>query len=519
MPMSVDFLGPEDVVTTFLVNLDPRGDHPGGIEDPADFTLVKGCAKRHAIEHSDTIRVCTPGYYREDGPSLVWDLQEGVVAADPQVEERQIDPADLQELERIDADLDHEDPLRGAIGEMTTKRLTVRQTVETSFTYGNNCLIWCTSFKPSDEEEWAVWRASLKPSYDHVTTIHDPHLFARTLGSIAFQQKGLLGDPLIFRNPKTGYVAQCRNLPVVYGLVVYKEDRRAFIEGSPSSVEYLIRAIFTKTMEHRHQREFRFAILSDRTLAEDTLHLNISSEMRNSLQPLQDPHRAGSRRLSPIMGGCMPSPAIRRTFSGGPTFQPGTHPVEITLASQLGISLSLTGTRDVTTTTTRFALRDVKKTDHKLIEQAIEAGSRLSSDARIAKFVFDAGPRNTFRIYDLGGLSGTYRLVEDAGRIHLKGSISEPKGDGQIQRLHHLKDFAGTFHQEPGSIQLKLSGTLLNPAARGNIDSHITTPDLSCHCAGLPAVGAHILVTATSEDGTATSTFEIVIDRNLGCEF
>ena len=517
--MSFDFHGPEEVVTTFLVNLDPRGDHLGGIEDPSDLALVKGCANRYAIEHSDTIRVCTLGYYREDGPSLVWDLQEGVVTADPQVEQRQNDPVDVQEQERIDAELVCRDPLRRAIGEMTTERLTVHQTVQTSLTYGDNCLIWCSSIKHRDDREWSAWRASLESSYDHVTTIYDPHLFARALGSMAFRQKGLLGNPLMLRNPHTGQVARCRNLPVVYGPVVYKEDRRAFIEGSPSLVEFLVRGIFTKTMEHRHQREVRLAILSDRTLAEDTLHLNISSEMRKSLQPLQDPHHAGSRKQSPIMGGCMPSLAIRRTFSGGPTSKPGTHPVEITLASELRASLPLTGTRDVRTTTTRLVVRDVKRTDDELIEQAIKAGSTSPSDARIAKFVFDAGPRNIFRIYDLDGLSGTYRLVEDSGRIHLKGSLPQPKSGEEIVRLHDLKDFAGTLHQEPGPIQLKLSATFMNPAAHRNIDSHITTPDLPCHCTSLPAVGAHILVTATSEDGTTTSTFEIVIDRNLGVRF
>ena len=517
--MSFVYHGPEEVVSTYLVNLDPGGKHLGGIENPPDFTLVKGCGKRDAIEDSDTIRICTLGYYREDGPSLVWDLQEGVVTADPQVEERQNQPTDLEEQERIDAELARKDPLHRAIGEMTTESLTVRQTVQTSLLYGDNCLIWCTSIKPSDDREWSAWRASLEPSYDHVTTIYDPHLFARALGSMAFQQKGLLGNPLICRNPKTGQVTPCRNLPVVYGPVVYVEDRRAFIEESSSLVEFVVRGIFTKTMEHQHQREFRFAILSNRTLAEDTLHLTVSPEMRNSLQPLQDPYRAGSRKQSPIIGGCMPSPAIRQSFSGGPTMRSVTPPVEITLASQLRAGFPLTGTRDVRTTTTRLAVHNVKRTDDEQIEQAINAGTKLPSDARIAKFVFDAGPRNIFRIYDLGGLSGTYRLVEESGRVGLKASFPQPQSGEPIRRLHDLEDFAGSSHQEPGSIQLKLSATLMNPAAQGKIDSHITTQNLPCHCASLPAVGAHILVTAASEDGTATSTFEIVIDRNLGMSF
>ncbi len=517
--MSLIFHGPEDAVTTFLVNLDPQGEHLGGVEDPTDVTLVKGCPTRYAIEHSDSIRVCTLGYYREDGPSLVWDLQEGIVTAAPRVEERHYDPVDLREQERIEAELFREDPMQRAMGEMTTEKLTVRQTVQTSITYGDNCLIWCTSFQPRDDREWSAWRASLEPSYDHVTTIYDPHRFARALGSMAFQQKGLLGNPLMFRNPKTGQIAQCRNLAVVYGPVVYMENRRGFIEKSPTPVDFLVRGIFTKTMEHQHQKEFRFAILSDRTLPEDTLHLNVSPEMSHSLRPLQDPHDDGNRKQSPIVGGCMPSPAIRQTFSGSSRSRLGILPVEITLASQLKASLPLTGTQDVTTTTTRSAVHNVRESDDEQIEQAIRAGSKSPRDARIAKFVFDAGPRNIFRLYDLDGLSGTYRLVEESGRVTLKASIPPPESGEQIARLHNLKEFAGAFHNEPGPIQLKLSATLMNPAASGKIVSHITTPDLSCHCMSLPAAGAHILITATSEDGTTTSTFEIVIDRNLGVRF
>ena len=72
--------------------------------------MVKGCATRYAIEYSDTIRVCTLGYYREDGPSLVWDLQEGAVTAEPRVEKRRNNREDLMEQQRIDAELARKEP-------------------------------------------------------------------------------------------------------------------------------------------------------------------------------------------------------------------------------------------------------------------------------------------------------------------------------------------------------------------------------------------------------------------------
>ena len=73
---------------------------------------------------------------------------------------------------------------------------------------------------------------------------------------MAFQQKGLLGNAFSFRNPQTGYIAECPSLPVVYGPVVYLDDRRAYIEESSSNLEFIVRSIFAKTSKHRHQREY-----------------------------------------------------------------------------------------------------------------------------------------------------------------------------------------------------------------------------------------------------------------------
>ena len=225
-PMSCVFYRPEVAVTTFQLSLAAEGRQLGRNQLSPVPVLVKGCERRFAIEDCGTIRLCTPSYYREDGESLVWDMQEGVIASTPRVHERWDDPADLEEQQRINAEMAGRLPLAKATGTIAATSLRVRETEKSTLTYGDNCLIWCSSVKPRNDEERSLWRASLEPSYDHISTIRDPRTFAQELGAMAFQQKGLLGNPISFRNPQTGYVAQCPSLSVVYGPVVYVDDRQ-----------------------------------------------------------------------------------------------------------------------------------------------------------------------------------------------------------------------------------------------------------------------------------------------------
>ena len=61
-------------VTTFELSLSTNGRHNTSSGHASGPVLVKGCESRFSVE---TIRLCTPGYYREGGESLIWDTQEG----------------------------------------------------------------------------------------------------------------------------------------------------------------------------------------------------------------------------------------------------------------------------------------------------------------------------------------------------------------------------------------------------------------------------------------------------------
>ena len=519
VPVSCTFHDPETAVTTYEVRL-PVEDGRAPSKLPADLTVVKACKQEHAIEHYPTIRLSRLGFFREDRSSLVWDMQEGVVASEPRVEERYNDPADLEEQRRIDAEMVRSHPLHQATTRVSARRVSVTQTQESSLALGDNCLIYCTAIEPSNSGEWSLLEESFREEgYDHFSRIYQPHMFALALGSMAHQQAGLLGNPIVFRHPDNGDTAQCRNLPVVYGPVVYVRDRNEYLQRATSEVEFIIRCIFAKAMgdelqnTYQHQREYRFAILAARTLDYPTLDLTTSAEMRETMK-LPPPHQTTRRRSSIQVGGCAPSPQILRCLSGWPPSQASAPHGAIVLSSRLQGSFPIKGVHHQNVVTTRKAVQTVE-VDQQEIEQAIKQAPRSPSDARIVTIILDGGPENTLRFYDLEGMNGTYRLVRESGVVRLKASITRPKGD-QIRILLDGTDFDGTFNLSQGTDQLIVSATTMNPSAIVEIDPPDAAPDLPGHRVGLSETeDRQITVTATSEDGSAISGFTMTIASNL----
>ena len=515
VPVSCTFHDPETAVTTHEVHL-PAEDGRARRRLPADLTVVKACEQQFAIEHHPTIRVSRLGHFREDRSSLVWDMQEGAVSTEPLIEERHNNPADLEEQRRTDAEMAREHPLRRAIGGVSATSISVTQREQTSLVYGENCLIYCTAIEPRNGRAWSSLEASFEEEgYDHYSPIYDPHMFAQALASMAFREKGLLGNPISFRHPETGHVEQCRNLPAVYGPVVYVRDRQAYIWQSVSDIEFVVRSIFAKTIEHQDQREYRLAILTAISLEYATLDLTTSSEMRETFDPLRSVQQSGPRSSSLKVTGCMPSPRILRCLSAWPSSPSSASLGDITLSSQLQGSFPVKGVREDNIAMTRVAAQVAEDVDYESIEREIAAEPRSPSDARIAKFVLDGGPGNIIRTYDLGGIDGTYRVANESGRAKLKVSIPKPEGDNQITRLHCLTEFDGTFNLGNGN-QLIVSVTPMHPAATVKIDPPDAAPDLPGHRVSLSDTeDTQIIVTVTSEDGAAASGFTISIDRDL----
>lgn len=502
VPMSCDFYRPEVAVTTFELSLAVGAAQIRRSQLPTVPILVKGCERQFAIEICNNIRLCTPSYYREDGTSLIWDMHEGAVASSPRVEERLDDPADLDEERRIGTDKTRSLPLDMAIVRSAVRSLRVREIEESSLTYGDNCLIWCSSIKPCNSRQWSLWRASLEDSYDHISTIRDPHVFARALGAMAYNQKELLGNAISFRNPETELVAKCSSLPVVYGPVVYVANRRAYIEDSSSDLEFLLRSVFTKMSKHRNQREFRFAILTDRSLRDRTLDLMVSKEMRWTVTKPQWSETSEHKKQSQIFRTCLPSPKILQCFKEIPTVQRLTDHSPAVFASQIRSSFQLDGVHHKHITRSRMLAHEVEDVDYEYIERLIADQPRSPSDARIVKFTLDAGPGTRVSVYDLVGLSGTFRLRSQSGSAILAYSPPNPRGDNR-QVLVDNSGFDGSSILSNQTSRLTLSYIATNPAT--SVKSEVSDKE-----------GSVITITAISEDGAATTFFQIIFDRSLG---
>ena len=520
VPVSCTFHDPETAVTTYEVHL-PAEDGRARRRLPADLTLVKACKQEHAVEHYPTVRVSRLGFFREDRSSLVWDMQEGVVTTAPRVEERHDDPRDLEEQRRIDAEMARQHPLDQAAIKVSATKVTVTRRQESSLVFGDNCLIYCTAIEPRNSSEWSRLEASFKKEgYDHYSPIYQPAMFARALGSMAFQQEGLLGNPITLRHPGNSYSAQCRNLPVVHGPVIYVEDRYEYLRQSSSEVEFIVRCIFAKTLssdyqdKYQDQREYRFAVLTARVLDYPTLDLTTSAEMREAMK-CHGRRWMTHRGSSFHMGGCVPSPRVLACLSGWPSSQAGAPVGGSVLSARLQGSFPIKGVHHKNESTTRTVVQTVEEVDYRVIDQFIADEPLRPDDVRLVKFTLDGGPGHILSFYDLGGLNGTLRLARGSNGVHVNASAPEAE-EWEMRHLVDATQFGGTFNLDPEADHLILSATTMNPTATVKIDPPDTAPDFRGHYVRLSvAEDTQIAVTVTSQDGTATSGFTLSIARDL----
>ena len=502
IPMTFVFHGPEVAVETF--RLDLAGGSSQVLQTPvsASPTLVKGCPRQYAIEDCDAIRLCTPSYYREDGSSLIWDEREGAVASLPRTSERRDDPSDFPFFSQIDAEPALTGQLGQAVNAISSTNWKVTERVQSSLTYGDNCLLWCTSVRPRTAGEWSKWRESLETSYDHVTVIRDPHQFAQALGAMALEQKGLRGSGSTFRHPLTGEVAHCASLPVVYGPVIYTDRRREYIEESSSELEFVLRGLFTKTTEHRHQREYRFVLLTKSALQQDTLALQVSDELITALKHKGGPPNATEKGPEVWFKDCFPSPRVFRCLSAVAPTQRQRDGVGPVLEARVQSIFHLAGVDHEHRTKIRRTVQTLEDVDHQILEHSIAEERGSPSDARIIKFTLDGGPGSIFSVYDFGGLAGTYRIAAQSGEAVVTAVFPESVVSSR-QVLIDNSQFDGSSFLNSPPRQLKLSYTTANPLTK--IELKPSDPR-----------GTRVTITATSEDGTAESSFEIAFGAGLG---
>ena len=267
------------LIQTFAVHL---GMAPGGSWPREMPVVVKGSPRRVAIGHCRTIRLSKPEKYREQGETLISDLDEGVTRHEESSETVRVDdPADLGRAAEVDDEMN-----RGAAAIGSTQRIAVKSTkttdrnsTKTTHTYGKNGWIWCAAIEPDNEQQWDAWRQSLDDDYDCVTTIKSPREFARQLALTAAHQIGPRGSTVTYTHPFTKHETKHPSMSVFHGAVAYVGDPHAYVSDAADGFERMLRAVFFKHTSHADQREYRFILWSEAEPEEVIVDLQATSEL------------------------------------------------------------------------------------------------------------------------------------------------------------------------------------------------------------------------------------------------
>ena len=270
-----------NLITTSYVDLRPPGSRT------TIQTLVRGCCREHALEDAATILVSPVDRFRKEGKRLIRDKQEGLAAEE--TENVQPETADEAFERRRVADANEAIELLES-GLQITRRVTsfsVKRSTK-SLAFGKQWWTFSTAIKPETEEDWAAWRATLDPAYDHESRIGQPAKFAHAMGRMVAEQLGPQSRDAWLRGSVDGSESVRSRHPtqwIVHGPVVYTDRLYDTLTRDADEATRLAALIFTKSATHAAQREYRFAILRDGTIDKKE-SLAISGMMRDALKPI-----------------------------------------------------------------------------------------------------------------------------------------------------------------------------------------------------------------------------------------
>ena len=212
--------------------------------------LVKYGEEEYAIEHSGTVQLARPAFFRKEGETLILDTGEGFV-------EREIG-VQLETYSAVNRALS--DAIDEALGPST---MTV--------TWGSDYWLYCTAMRPMSNAECKVLLESLDPKYRHESHIPSARTFALMLGRAYVEAYGPPDDDMkpmshSLDNGTEGTTFH-RTALVVHGPVIYVDNPYDVCTGalrSRYSITRMLLPLFTKGVKHSGQREYRFVILDKR---------------------------------------------------------------------------------------------------------------------------------------------------------------------------------------------------------------------------------------------------------------
>lgn len=153
-------------------------------------------------------------------------------------------------------------------------------------TYANNAWVFRATIEPSEPTERTAWRRKINPEINQLTRIARPREFSRALGKMVTEQLGPLCAAQDFRHKFAEgptLTTKHRSQLVLHGPVIYTTTPEQLIANSPSKDECLIRSLFVEQEAFRHEREYRFVIVSETKPDRDVVCLEPSSALLGSL--------------------------------------------------------------------------------------------------------------------------------------------------------------------------------------------------------------------------------------------
>lgn len=246
--------------------------------------VVRASRACDAIEVRKTVRVSKPERFRSEGETLISDSREGLVKREMVIEERVDNPVDMRRAHLINDELNRLAKLVESTRKTTTTGVRTKRSRSSTLYSGNKGWILCAALELTTNAEWKRWWASLDPSYDHVTRIYSPRMFARALGLMVVRKLGPRGSSVTMTDGITGEKIRRPSQAVFHGPVVYVEDTYDYAAAAPSDLERFFRPLFSKTTDYQDQREYRFVMWAEQEPSEYFVDLEVSLEMFEALQ-------------------------------------------------------------------------------------------------------------------------------------------------------------------------------------------------------------------------------------------
>ena len=234
--------------------------------------LVKYGQANHAIEHSGTIQLTRPSYFRKEGETLIHDKGEGKVIK--RTVARREAPSAVQDawIQLIgDAVEKAAESLEMTVlsKNITIRDATITDTDEHTVEWGNKDFwLYCAAMEPTSDSQSRALLESLHPGYDHESIIPSARTFAQILGRAYVEQYGApydAEDPMVH---EVGGIfvgnTYHRKLAVFHGPAVYVDDPYAVCTLAQAGQDSMVRTImpiFVKHKDYSDQREYRFVIL------------------------------------------------------------------------------------------------------------------------------------------------------------------------------------------------------------------------------------------------------------------